>query len=1302
MLFRLYPKFLKISTSTSFEAVRKLSLRGACDEAIPYLSQKDCFVRPRRTRNDKKGHSRTVSVRGGSFKKFLVPLLLAVLGLGLAPLPARAALGINFDINPKEVGSGTRPALNFNVRLSGIDSAACPNPSVNKFYLAISKSEGTTPPPTDRAYLFKQIDLSQGTVTWNPVTAEDFGANTVLNFRGFAVCTAVSLSSTFIPASDVKIQSEPVSVKSKGFDPNSDKFKATLTFQPVEVQFGGTIKFTLTVKDQTSTFGNGTGELSVCDSELKNCADSFVKVNGKGRSISGSFVVDSAKGFKVGDNTIFGRMTYIEVTSVGSTTYKYDAVATLKVTKSDQKTPSVTASEKSTAGAPGGAVFKVFSITYLDGGTGKRPSSYKIDCGQGGQLKKQSLTEFECQYPLNPAKKYEGKIQALDQAGKEIVAGAFTVDITGQEDRGGAPSLNEQGTVGGLVSLVNLILGAIVAILRWIIWGLGTIIFVPLLETTLSIEASNITAPIVAGWTIVRDVVNMFFILILIVIGFGTMLRIESYNYKKLLVNLIVMALLVNFSLLIGRIIIQIADTAQFSFLSADEGVNSVKNLFVKLTTSQIPFVTKGFFQSSGSGALAVTFSIIFQFILELGVIITFAALAIFMLIRTIALYILLIISPLAYALHILPATSALAKKWWSSFIKYALFAPVIAFFLMLADMLYSSAFQILPVTKNFEAVDVKISADFSTYLSQLGATTGVIQLKDSLQLGIIYVVILAFLWAGMIVTKNMGIFGAAAIVGLAERGMKAPLAIPRLAGKGLWAGTKALANLGAEKILEKYHKEIRPKKWIEGWKESREANRLAREEAGLAGAAGKSVLANPTSFFQRYWNKKGITKAMTRANKRGQQMLEEATADDKKAAELEMQAKIFEEQGNQAEADKAGQQAKELRRQASEKAQEAKHLVHDPDYFTQRKLREATNNEKAKITGETWQELTDYSHGAIEEKHIARFRALFEKLADTYNENELITHTRYGRDQMAHESGEWQDLKTRNMVIARAIKGGMDATKAGNGDFVMHTADEFFSEDSDGIENFRKLILEEKLGMNETESMRHVADIGDIASKRGHYGIWRLYNTKNGRWQRNPKDDWDAEIRIEKGKMAPSEFTNTNRLSGHDEYVSLNYDRDGVRIALTQKNEIDETINRIDNLGFTLGRGTFDLSKARALAFAPNIARLRKEALRLDDTVAIKAVDLKRQDFRSNITYYDPNTRREITLPDNRTWTRQKEALWTLSQLEKIGLEQFKPEELKEHNRVLEELIKANKISERHRQSMREAGMTRVGSTEV
>src|SRR3989338_8588776 len=78
-----------------------------------------------------------------------------------------------------------------------------------------------------------------------------------------------------------------------------------------------------------------------------------------------------------------------------------------------------------------------------------------------------------------------------------------------------------------------------------------------------------IDAPAVArGWVIVRDVCNMFFIVILLLIAFGSVFHIEEYQYKKILGKLLIMAVLINFSKSIAGFFIDISQVVMLTFVN--------------------------------------------------------------------------------------------------------------------------------------------------------------------------------------------------------------------------------------------------------------------------------------------------------------------------------------------------------------------------------------------------------------------------------------------------------------------------------------------------------------------------------------------------------------------------------------------------------------------------------------------------------------------------------------------------------------------------------------------------------------
>ena len=78
-----------------------------------------------------------------------------------------------------------------------------------------------------------------------------------------------------------------------------------------------------------------------------------------------------------------------------------------------------------------------------------------------------------------------------------------------------------------------------------------------------------INAPAVeVGWVMVRDLANMFFVVALLLIAFGTILGLEQYEWKKLMVKLFFAAILVNFSRVICGIMIDAAQVVMMTFIN--------------------------------------------------------------------------------------------------------------------------------------------------------------------------------------------------------------------------------------------------------------------------------------------------------------------------------------------------------------------------------------------------------------------------------------------------------------------------------------------------------------------------------------------------------------------------------------------------------------------------------------------------------------------------------------------------------------------------------------------------------------
>jgi hypothetical protein len=193
-------------------------------------------------------------------------------------------------------------------------------------------------------------------------------------------------------------------------------------------------------------------------------------------------------------------------------------------------------------------------------------------------------------------------------------------------------------------------------------------------------------APIVRlGWVMLRDIANMFFVVALLVIAFATILGRESYEWKKAMVKLVLVAILVNFSLLICGIVLDAAHVFTVTFINAIAPVaagnlitmfnlGDMERIIADSSAGGSPDVELALF---GGAAVALFFSAMAA--------LTIGAYCIILLYRMVAIWSLLIFSPLAFVMSVLPATESYFEEWKSEFTKNILSAPIAVFFLWLA-----------------------------------------------------------------------------------------------------------------------------------------------------------------------------------------------------------------------------------------------------------------------------------------------------------------------------------------------------------------------------------------------------------------------------------------------------------------------------------------------------------------------------------------------------------------------------------------------------------------------------------------
>jgi hypothetical protein len=263
-----------------------------------------------------------------------------------------------------------------------------------------------------------------------------------------------------------------------------------------------------------------------------------------------------------------------------------------------------------------------------------------------------------------------------------------------------------KATVAGVVadflgfSFTSSTLGAIINGITTLILNLveqAISFFAGLFDKFIQWQTNNAVYGVVVvdqSWTIIRNFVNMFFILILIIMAFGTIFDLPNYKWQHLLAPFLIAALLVNFSLTIGQYIITIANGLSGIFLKQ---IGQISGTFAQ-GFNAVGIATSGATDLI-SGTTKVLATSIFAIIFLSVVMLAFAAAAIFSLVRIFVLWFLLIISPIAWLGYSLPNLRKQTwSDWWKHFFCWCFFLPYYLFFVMFAVIFVKNRGTIPPV----------------------------------------------------------------------------------------------------------------------------------------------------------------------------------------------------------------------------------------------------------------------------------------------------------------------------------------------------------------------------------------------------------------------------------------------------------------------------------------------------------------------------------------------------------------------------------------------------------------------------
>ena len=352
------------------------------------------------------------------------------------------------------------------------------------------------------------------------------------------------------------------------------------------------------------------------------------------------------------------------------------------------------------------------------------------------------------------------------------------------------------------------------------------------------------------GWTLMRDVANLFLVIILIVIAVNT-IRGETQGGARLIPKLILIALIINFSKVMAGVVVDFANIIMTYFLTLSRDLykefinfaieNSFLDAFINFSPEKILGLIKEVLSLSGmvESIIKTVGLIIFSMLISL----TLTVFSGLFIVRYIAIWILVITMPLALVSSILPYTAQFARKWWQQFTSWAFIGIGPAFVLFLTMKLVSLAraggiFEEDYADKISDSIGGAGGAAFEFFVEPI---------LDIMVDMFVWLIIIIFMLFALQQALSINAQGASVVTKLGRKGLA------KLQGAGI--GT--LKGMGRQM--------------------SQRAVRLAREPArqvaGFAGKAGRAGLGAVGGAIKRpgRWN------AQRQYNKNKQKWVQEA-----------------------------------------------------------------------------------------------------------------------------------------------------------------------------------------------------------------------------------------------------------------------------------------------------------------------------------------------------------------------------------------------------------------------------------------
>ncbi len=329
---------------------------------------------------------------------------------------------------------------------------------------------------------------------------------------------------------------------------------------------------------------------------------------------------------------------------------------------------------------------------------------------------------------------------------------------------------------------------------------------------TLSTDIFRQTSPGVTEiWAIIRDLCNLTFIFVLLYTAIRTIVGSANANTKQMIANVVIAALIINFSMFITRLLIDAGNLLAISLFNQITGNGQTPIDQAIMQSLGLTGLFAGFTTATG-GNIANVFSVAFGVISYMQVatiliaFLVFLYAALLMAARSVILIFLIILSPLGFMGNLIPKLAEYSKMWRENLYGQIMIAPVFLLFIFLITKIGGSFSDESTTSATSAAGQTLVSSGTTVGTIQLGGTSvPIVDGNGDYLVYFRYIMIIMLLIVAVKITKKMcGELGKMAEkVGVAVAGVATGLAVGAATGGAALALRQTAGRFATDKLAK-------------------------------------------------------------------------------------------------------------------------------------------------------------------------------------------------------------------------------------------------------------------------------------------------------------------------------------------------------------------------------------------------------------------------------------------------------------------------------------------------------------------